>query len=180
MPAEVNLSTLSPAQKRRPRKRVGRGLGSGNGRYAGRGVKGQKARSGSHTMRPGFEGGQMPLYMRLGKQRGATSKDALPIGPHRTLTQGVNVRDLERVFDAGAEVTPEALKRARLIRSLRRDVKILGHGELTKPLVVSAHAFSRTAVAKIEAAGGRALPLREAASGKGRRHRGQAASPEAS
>ena len=167
MPAKLNLSTLSPAQKRRPRKRVGRGLGSGKGRYAGRGIKGQKARTGSHKMRPGFEGGQMPLYMRLGKQRGPTSKDAMPIGPHRTLVQSVNVRDLERAFVAGAEVTPEALKQARLISTLTRDVKILGHGELTKPLVVSAHAFSRTAAEKIEAAGGRAVPLREKPSRRG-------------
>lgn len=163
MPSELNLSTLAPAQKRRPRKRVGRGMGSGKGRYAGRGVKGQKARSGSHKMRPGFEGGQMPLYMRLGKQRGATSKDAMPIGPHRTVTQGVNVRDLERVFEDGAEVTPEALKKARLIRSLRRDVKILGHGELTKRLTVWAHGFSASAIRKIEEAGGTARLLRERA-----------------
>lgn len=161
MPSQLNLSNLSPAQKRRARKRVGRGLGSGKGRYAGRGIKGQKARSGSHTMRVGFEGGQMPLAMRLGKQRGATSKDAMPIGPHRTLTQSVNVRELERVFDPGAEVTPEALKRARLIRNLRRDVKILGQGELRKALTVFAHAFSQSAREKIEAAGGRAVLLRE-------------------
>ncbi len=106
---ELSLSTLKPAQKRRDRKRVGRGMGSGKGRYSGRGIKGQKSRSGSHQMRPGFEGGQMPLYMRLGKQRGSTSKDAMPIGPHRTRTAGVNVSELERVFDDGAEVTIEAL-----------------------------------------------------------------------
>src|SRR5574339_903746 len=107
---ELNLHSLKPAQKRADRKRVGRGMGSGKGRYSGRGIKGQKSRAGSHTMRAGFEGGQMPLYMRLGKQRGSTSKDAMPIGPFRTQTQGVNVRDLDRVFGAGAEVTPEALK----------------------------------------------------------------------
>ena len=101
VPSELNLSSLKPAQKRADRKRVGRGMGSGKGRYAGRGLKGQKSRSGSHMMRAGFEGGQMPLYMRLGKLPGATSKDAMPIGPFRTHTQGVNVRDLERVFDAG-------------------------------------------------------------------------------
>src|SRR6059058_6692825 len=103
---ELNLSLLKPAQSRKERKRIGRGLGSGKGRYSGRGIKGQKSRAGSHKMRPGFEGGQMPIYMRLGKQRGQYSKDAMPVGPHRTLTQSVNVRDLERVFDAGAEVTP--------------------------------------------------------------------------
>ena len=160
MPSELNLSTLKPAQKRRNRKRVGRGLGSGKGRYAGRGIKGQKSRSGSHKMRAGFEGGQMPIYMRLPKQRGSTSKDAMPIGPHRTLSQGVNVRDLERVFAAGTEVTPELLKATRLIRSVRIDVKILGQGELTKKLTVSAHNFSKTAREKIKTAGGEVTWLR--------------------
>ena len=88
---QLNLSNLKPAQARKDRKRVGRGLGSGKGRYSGRGIKGQKSRAGSHKMRAGFEGGQMPLYMRLGKQRGSTSKDAMPIGPFRTYTQPVNV-----------------------------------------------------------------------------------------
>jgi len=160
VPSELNLSTLKPAQKRRDRKRVGRGLGSGKGRYAGRGIKGQKSRAGSHKLRAGFEGGQMPIYMRLGKQRGSTSKDAMPIGPHRTHSQGVNVRDLDRVFDAGTEVTPEALKAKRLIRSVRVDVKILGQGDLTKKLAVSAHNFSKSAREKIEGAGGSIVWLR--------------------
>jgi large subunit ribosomal protein L15 len=158
---KLSLSTLAPAQKRQDRKRVGRGLGSGKGRYSGRGLKGQKSRAGSHKMRAGFEGGQMPTYMRLPKQRGNTSKDAMPVGPFRTFTQGVNVRDLEARFDAGAEITPEALKELGLIRSLRRDVKILGHGDLTKKLTVSAHRFSATAREKIEAAGGTVTSLRE-------------------
>jgi large subunit ribosomal protein L15 len=157
---ELNLSNLEPAQARRARKRVGRGLGSGKGRYAGRGIKGQKARSGSHKMPAGFEGGQMPIDMRLGKLRGNTSADAMPIGPFRTYSQPVNVRDLESRFDAGAEVTPEALKGAGLVAKLRVDVKILGEGELTKSLAVSAHAFSKTAVEKIEAAGGSVTWLR--------------------
>src|SRR5437870_4184796 len=140
MAEQLNLSNLQPAQARRDRKRVGRGPGSGKGRYSGRGVKGQKSRAGSHKMRVGFEGGQMPIYMRLGKQRGSTSKDAMPIGPFRTHVWAVNLRDLDR-FDAGAEVTPEALKAAGLIRNTRRDVKILGQGELTKQLTISAHAF---------------------------------------
>ncbi len=97
---ELNLSNLEPAQPRKRRKRVGRGLGSGKGRYSGRGIKGQKSRAGSHKMPAGFEGGQMPIDMRLGKLRGNTSADAMPIGPFRTYTQPVNVRDLER-FDAG-------------------------------------------------------------------------------
>ena len=157
---ELSLSNLKPAQKRQRRKRVGRGLASGKGRYSGRGIKGQKSRAGSHSMRPGFEGGQMPLYMRLGKQRGSTSKDAMPVGPHRTHTIPVNLADLERVFDDGAEVTLEALLDKRLIRNTRTDVKILGNGELMKKLTVTAHRFSKTAAEKIEAAGGTAIALR--------------------
>jgi len=158
VPEELNLSTLKPASARRDRKRVGRGLGSGKGRYSGRGLKGQKSRAGSHKMRTGFEGGQMPIYMRLGKLRGSTSKDAMPIGPFRTKTWSVNVSALEQ-FDG--EVTPEALAAAGLIRNTRLDVKILGHGELTKKLTVSAHRFSATAIQKIEGAGGTVTFLRE-------------------
>src|SRR5690349_24787881 len=113
MAEQLNLSSLKPAQERKNRKRIGRGMGSGKGRYSGRGIKGQKSRAGSAKMRAGFEGGQMPIYMRLGKQRGPTSADAMPIGPHRTSTVPVNVRDLER-FEDGAEVTPEALVEAGL------------------------------------------------------------------
>jgi large subunit ribosomal protein L15 len=158
---ELNLSTLKPAQKRKTRKRVGRGMGSGKGRYSGRGIKGQKARSGSHTMRPGFEGGQMPIYMRLGKKRGPYSKDAMPVGPHRTHSVAVNVRDLERVFDDGAEISPEELVEKGLLKNTRIDVKILGEGELKKKLSVTAHMFSKTAREKIESAGGTATALRE-------------------
>ena len=157
---QLNLSNLSPAQPRKDRKRVGRGMGSGKGRYSGRGIKGQKSRSGSHKMRPGFEGGQMPIYMRTGKERGSTSKDAMPIGPFRTYSQPVNVAGLER-FDAGTEVTPELLKEAGLIRTTRKDVKILGKGELTTTLTVVAHAVSASAREKIEAAGGSVTLLRE-------------------
>jgi large subunit ribosomal protein L15 len=157
MAQKLNLSNLKPAAARRERKRIGRGMGSGKGRYAGRGIKGQKARSGSNKMRPGFEGGQNPIYMRLGKQRGQYSKDAMPIGPHRTHAQAVNVRDLER-FDGS--VTPEDLKQAGLIRSTRIDVKILGSGDLTKKLTVSAHLFSKSAREKIEGAGGSITWLR--------------------
>jgi large subunit ribosomal protein L15 len=158
---ELNLSTLKPAQKRRARKRVGRGLGSGKGRYSGRGIKGQKSRAGSHQMRPGFEGGQMPIYMRLGKQRGPYSKDAMPVGPHRTHTIGVNVRELERVFDDGAEVSIDALIEKGLLKNSRTDVKILGDGDLKKKLSVTAHSFSKSAREKIESAGGTATALRE-------------------
>jgi large subunit ribosomal protein L15 len=157
---QLNLSNLSPAQPREDRKRVGRGLGSGKGRYSGRGIKGQKSRSGSHKMPAGFEGGQTTIYMRLGKLRGATSKDAMPIGPFRTYTQPVNVRDLDR-FDAGDEVTPETLVSKRVIKNTRTDVKLLGVGEVTKKLTVRVHAISASAREKIEGAGGTVELLRE-------------------
>ena len=160
MSDELNLSNLSPAQPRKARKRIGRGLGSGKGRYSGRGLKGQKSRAGSHKMRPGFAGGQMPLAMRLPKLRGSTSKDAMPVGPFRTETQPVNVRDLER-FDAGTDVTPELMLTHGLVSSARIDVKVLGDGELTKKLTVTAHRFSASAREKIEKAGGKVVCLRE-------------------
>jgi large subunit ribosomal protein L15 len=157
---QLNLSNLSPAQPREDRKRVGRGMGSGKGRYSGRGIKGQKSRSGSHKMRAGFEGGQTNIYMRLGKLRGATSADAMPIGPFRTYTQPVNLRDLDR-FEAGDEVTPETLVEKRLIKNTRTDVKLLGVGEVTKKLTVRVHAISASAREKIEGAGGTVELLRE-------------------
>jgi large subunit ribosomal protein L15 len=157
---QLSLSNLTPAQPREDRKRVGRGPGSGKGRYSGRGIKGQKSRSGSHKMRAGFEGGQMPIYMRIGKQRGATSKDAMPVGPFRTATQPVNVRDLDR-FEAGDEVTPETLVEKRVLKNTRIDVKLLGVGEVTKELTVRVHAISAAARQKIEAAGGTVELLRE-------------------
>ena len=162
MADELTLSNLKPAAPQKARKRIGRGLGSGKGRYSGRGIKGQKSRAGSHKMRAGFEGGQMPIYMRLGKQRGSTSKDAMPIGPFRTSTVPVNVRDLDR-FDDGTEVTPESLVEARIIKNTKTDVKILGNGELSKRLTVVAHAFSASAREKIEQAGGTVRPLRDEA-----------------
>ena len=171
MTEELSLSTLKPAEPRRDRKRVGRGLGSGKGRYSGRGIKGQKSRSGSHKMRPGFEGGQNPLQMRLGKRRGPYSKDAMPMGPHRTSTQPVNVRDLEARFSSGADVTLEALVDSGLIKNTRTDVKILGHGELTKKLTVTAHRFSAKARELIEGAGGTVVALREPAPPKRRRRK---------
>jgi large subunit ribosomal protein L15 len=176
MAEQLNLSNLKPAAPRKARKRIGRGMGSGKGRYAGRGIKGQKARSGSHKMRAGFEGGQMPIYMRLGKQRGPYSKDAMPIGPHRTVMVAVNVRDLER-FDAGAEVTPEVLANAGLIRNAKVEVKVLGQGELSKKLTVTAHAFSGTAREKIEGAGGSVTALKEPK--RRRRRKGATRRPEA-
>ena len=160
MADDLNLHSLEPAQPRQARKRIGRGLGSGKGRYSGRGIKGQKSRSGSHKMPAGFEGGQMPIDMRLGKLRGNTSADAMPIGPFRTYSQPVNLRDLETRFDAGDEVTPETLKAKRLIRKVSVDVKVLGVGDLSKALSVSAHGFSKSAREKIEAAGGTVTWLR--------------------
>ncbi|HZO96028.1 MAG TPA: 50S ribosomal protein L15 [Gaiellaceae bacterium] len=160
MPDELNLSNLRPAQPRRDRKRVGRGPGSGKGRYAGRGIKGQKARAGSHAMRAGFEGGQMPLAMRLPKQRGSTSKDAMPVGPFRTHTQPVNLRDLDR-FEEGEAVTPESLKAKGLIRSVRRDVKLLGVGRLSKRLDITVHHASASAANKVRGVGGKLTLLKE-------------------
>src|SRR5437899_11613717 len=153
--SDLNLHTLKPADgSHRDRKRVGRGPGSGSGKTSGRGQKGQKARSGSHNMRPGFEGGQMPLYMRLGKLRGPNHKKSMPMGPFRTYTTPVNLRELER-FDAGTELTPELLKQAGILRSLKHPIKVLASGELTKTLTVHAHGFSAKAAELIETAGGR-------------------------
>jgi len=175
----LNMSNLAPAQEREDRKRVGRGLGSGKGRYAGRGVKGQKSRAGSHKMRAGFEGGQMPIYMRIGKLKGSTSKDAMPVGPFRTSTVPVNIRDLER-FEAGDEVTPETLVEKRVIKNTKTDVKLLGVGDISKKLTVRVHAISGTAREKIEAAGGTVELLREPKEHKKRHHhKAIAAGPEA-
>jgi len=150
----ISLGTLAPNPgSRRPRKRVGRGEGSGLGKTAGRGQKGAGSRSGSKD-RARFEGGQMPIHMRLGKLRGPHMKKSMPFEMFRTHTQAVNLQDLERRFDKGAEVTVEALKAAGL--GTRKDVpiKILAKGEITKPLTVHAHKFSASAKAAIEAAGG--------------------------
>jgi large subunit ribosomal protein L15 len=160
MPDELNLSSIKPAQSRKDRKRVGRGIGSGKGRYSGRGIKGQKSRAGSHKMRAGFEGGQMPIYMRVPKERGSTSKDAMPIGPFRTSTAPVNVGSLDR-FDEGAEVTPESLVEHGLLKNTKTDVKLLGNGEVTKKLTIRVHAISATAREKVEQAGGSVSLLRD-------------------
>jgi large subunit ribosomal protein L15 len=141
----MNLSNLKPAQgSRKDRKRVGRGPGSGWGKTAGRGSKGQKSRTGYRHMR-GFEGGQMPLHRRLPK-RGFTNI-------FRVEYDIVNLSDLDR-FEAGTAVNPEMLAAMRLARK-SRPVKILGDGEIKKALTVSAHKFSASAKARIEAAGGR-------------------------
>lgn len=142
----IELHNLSPAPgAKRTRKRVGRGPGSGNGKTAGRGHKGQKSRSG-YSRRFGFEGGQMPLVRRIPK-RGFTNI-------FRVEHQVVNLRDLERVFASGDTVSPRELADRGLIRSADDRVKILGDGELTATLTVQAHKFSTSARAAIEGAGG--------------------------
>jgi large subunit ribosomal protein L15 len=161
MADELNLSNLKPAQARKDRKRVGRGQGSGKGRYSGRGIKGQKSRSGSAKMPAGFEGGQMPIDMRMPKLRGNTSADAMPIGPFRTYSHPINLRDLDRVFADGDTVNLESLVEKGLLKNTKADVKILGTGELSKKLSVTAHAFSSSAREKITAAGGSATALKE-------------------
>jgi large subunit ribosomal protein L15 len=152
---EIGLHNLKPAAgSTKERKRVGRGHGSGNGKTSGRGHKGQKARSGSHRMRAGFEGGQTPLYMRVGKLRGPHMKKSMPLGPFRTSNEIVNLDDLAARFEAGAEVTPASLVAAGLLKHTREPVKVLGRGELAHALTVSVHAVSASARQKIEAAGG--------------------------
>jgi len=155
-PAEqpIGLNTLKPAPgSRKARKRVGRGHGSGTGKTSGRGHKGAGARSGSKD-RPGFEGGQMPIHMRMRKLRGPHMKKSMPFEMFRTHTQAVNLLDLEARFEKGDEVTVEAMRAKGL--GTRKDVaiKVLAKGEITKPLTVHAHAFSASAREAIEAAGG--------------------------
>jgi len=150
----IGLHNLKPAPgSRRPRKRVGRGEGSGFGKTAGRGQKGYGSRSGAKD-RARFEGGQMPIHMRMRKLRGPHMKKSMPFEMFRTATQGVNVQDLEARFDKGADVTLDALKTAGLAKKADVPVKILAKGEITKPLTVHAHKFSASAKAAIEAAGG--------------------------
>jgi large subunit ribosomal protein L15 len=150
----IGLHNLKPAPgSRRPRKRVGRGEGSGTGKTSGRGQKGAGSRSGSKD-RARFEGGQMPIHMRMRKLRGPHKKQSMPFEPFRTHTQPVNLQDLEARFDSGAEVTIEAMAEKGLGTRKGVPVKILAKGELTKPLTVHAHAFSATAKQAIEAAGG--------------------------
>ena len=153
-PEEIGLHNLKPAEgSRKERKRIGRGPGSGTGKTSGRGHKGYGSRSGSKS-RERFEGGQNPIHMRMRKLRGPNKKQSMPFEPFRTHTQPVNLADLEARFDKNAEVTPESMKAQGL--ATRRDVpvKILGRGELSKPLTVHAHGFSKSAREAIEGAGG--------------------------
>jgi large subunit ribosomal protein L15 len=152
--ARIGLHSLAPAAgSRRPRKRVGRGEGSGTGKTAGRGHKGAGSRSGSKR-RARLEGGQMPIHMRMRKLRGPHMKKSMPFEPFRTSTQPVNIAALERLFDAGAEVTIDEMRARGLARREDVPVKVLAKGELSKALTVHAHAFSAGARERIEAAGG--------------------------
>jgi large subunit ribosomal protein L15 len=150
---EIGLHNLKPKPgSRRPRKRLGRGEGSGLGKTSGRGHKGAGSRSGS-SRKAGYEGGQNPIHMRMRKLRGPNKKTSMPFENFRTSSQPVNLADLEERFDADAEVTPATLKEKGLAK--RSDpVKILARGEISKKLTVRAHGFSAAAKEKIEAAGG--------------------------
>lgn len=142
----MRQNELSPAPgARKDRKRVGRGNGSGHGTYSGRGCNGQKSRAG-YRMKPGFEGGQLPLIRRLPRKRGF-------VNIFRQEYSGVNLSRLG-AFAPGSEVTPEKLVAAGVVKSLRHPIKILAAGDINRPLVVKANKFSAAAKAKIEAAGG--------------------------
>jgi large subunit ribosomal protein L15 len=153
-PERIGLHNLKPPPgSRRPRKRVGRGEGSGLGKTAGRGQKGYGSRSGAKD-RTRLEGGQNPIHMRMRKLRGPHMKKSMPFERFRTQTQPVNLETLERRFESGAQVTPEALRARGLATRDGVPVKVLARGELTKALTVHVHAFSAAARQAIEAAGG--------------------------
>jgi large subunit ribosomal protein L15 len=152
----VSQNKIAPAPgSRKPSKRVGRGNGSGHGTYSGRGCKGQKARAGNNKMRPGFEGGQLPLIKKLPRKRGF--KNIFRIN-YATVSVGQLA-----VFESGAEVTPEKMVEAGILNSLKNPVKILADGEIDRPLTVRAHKCSEAAKSKIEAAGGKVAEVEHAA-----------------
>jgi large subunit ribosomal protein L15 len=152
----VRQDNISPAPgSRHASKRVGRGTGSGHGTFSGRGCKGQKARAGNNKVRPGFEGGQLPLIKRLPRKRGFTNI-------FRVQYSTVNMTELCK-FESGSEVTPEILKTAGIIKNLAHPVKVLADGEIDRPLKVKANKFSASAKAKIEAAGGTVEEVEHAA-----------------
>jgi large subunit ribosomal protein L15 len=160
----IGLHNLKPAPgSRKPRKRIGRGEGSGTGKTSGRGQKGWGSRSGAKT-RPNFEGGQNPIHMRMRKLRGPHMKKSMPFEPFRTHTQPVNLADLEARFENGDAVTLEALNSKGLAKRKGIPVKVLAKGSISKPLTVHAHGFSKAAREQIEAAGGTCV-LSEAGSG---------------
>ena len=151
----MNMKALSPTPgSKKPRKRVGRGNGSGHGTYSGRGCKGQKSRAG-FSLKPGFEGGQLPLIKSLPRKRGFTNIFRVEYNP-------VSLSKLN-VFEAGSEVGPAELRAAGIVRSLRKPIKILGEGEIDRALTVTAHKFSVSARSRIEAAGGKAVEVADAA-----------------
>lgn len=153
----VRQNSIAPAPgSRHARKRVGRGNGSGHGTYSGRGCNGQKSRAG-YKMRPGFEGGQLPLIKRLPRKRGFTNI-------FRTEYSTVNISSLN-TFDPGSEVTPEKLVAAGLVKSLRNPIKILADGDINHSLTVKANKFSASAKTRIEAAGGTVEEVEYAAQG---------------
>lgn len=144
----MKLHELKPAPRsRKSRKRVGRGIAAGGGKTAGRGTKGQKARSGGN-LPPYFEGGQLPLVRRLPHKRGFHN-------PFPTRYAVINLERLNKVFANGEEVTPRVLQEKGVVKNSKGPIKILGQGELNRRLLISAHAFSKSAVTKIEAAGGK-------------------------
>lgn len=153
---DIRLDQLSPRPgAKRPRKRIGRGIGSGTGKTSGRGQKGLGARSGG-GVRPGYQGGQVPIYMQQGKLRGSNRKMSMPMGPFRTHSVPVNVGSLS-VFDAGSTVDVAALEAAGLVKNNANrawPVKLLANGEIDRALTVRVDAVSAAARAKIEAAGG--------------------------
>jgi large subunit ribosomal protein L15 len=148
----VRQDLLSPATgSKKDRKRVGRGNGSGHGTYSGRGCKGQKARTGNNKVRPGFEGGQLPLIKRLPRKRGFNNI-------FRVEYEEVNLSRLN-VFEAGSEVTSDKMVEAGIIKNTRKPVKVLSRGDLKHSITVKADKFSAAAKAKIEAAGGTAVEV---------------------
>jgi len=154
----VKQNNIAPAPgSRHAAKRVGRGTGSGHGTFSGRGCKGQKARAGNNKMRPGFEGGQLPLIKRLPRKRGFTNI-------FKTEYSLVSLGELNK-FDSGSEVTSDKMLAAGIIKSLAHPVKVLADGALDRPLTVKADKFSASARAKIEAAGGKAEEVADAAKG---------------
>lgn len=168
-PEDVGLHSLKPAPgARKDRKRVGRGHGSGHGKTSGRGHKGAGSRAGAKD-RSGFEGGQNPIHMRMRKLRGPNKKMSMPFEPFRTVTQHVNLDDLAARFESNASVDVAAIQGAGLATRKGVPVKVLGRGHLDKALNVQAHAFSKSARAAIEAAGGSCVELDAGGRKKGRR-----------
>lgn len=147
----MRLNELSPLPRsKRPRRRVGRGYGSNYGHTSGRGNKGQKSRSGG-SIRRGFEGGQLPLVKRMPSKRGFTNIFRIEYMP-------INLSQLN-IFESGTEVTPDLLRSRRIVRDLRKPIKVLGEGAIDRALTIKADKFSKSAIAKIEAAGGSAETL---------------------